>query len=109
MKKSLIEPVDDNHGQRLTPQLELCAGVASKALALGKSVGAERLMSSVTADFMNFAQAASSYDDVEAVARMHAILSGILPKLEAATGKPWARCLKEVTVRPWTPRPRGQA
>jgi hypothetical protein len=65
-------------------------------------------MSWVTADFVSFAQSASSQDDVECVARMHAVLSDLLPQLE---GKPWTRCLEDVIATPWRPRPppRGQA
>jgi hypothetical protein len=105
-KRSLFESVE-----ALRPQLDLIAGVAGKALELGKVAEAERLLAPAVEDFQSYAERATTPDEWEHVARMHAVLARILPRLAAATGKPWTRYLEAVPLRSWRPRlpPRGQA
>jgi hypothetical protein len=111
VSKSRIDLPEDEAGERLMQQLEVLAGVATKAIAMKKWDEAERLLSSVTADFVSFVERASNSDEWENVARMHPVLAEILPKLEAATGEPWMQCLDVAAVRRDKPRPppRGQA
>jgi hypothetical protein len=96
--------------ERRADQLALVAGVAAKALELGKVAEAERLLASAVADFETRAERAMTGEQWTIVARMHGVLAPILPRLEAATGKPWTRCLELVKRRMWTSQlPRGLA
>jgi hypothetical protein len=105
-KRSLSESVE-----ALRPQLEVLAGVAMKALEMGRAPEAERLLASAVEDFEACAERASTPDEWEQVARMHAVLARVLPRLAEATGKPWTRYLEIGKLRAWRPGlpPRGQA
>jgi hypothetical protein len=104
-KRSLIEPAVE----RVSDQWKLLIAVAEKAVAMGKVHEAERLMASATADYQAFAQLASTPDALAELARMRKVLTPVLQGLEAATGKPWTRCL-DAGPHPtqWSSR-RGQA
>jgi hypothetical protein len=110
--RPLIETEDERRARlRHLEQLTLLAGVAMKALAMGRAPEAERLLAPAVADFQTFAERASAPDEWEVVARMHSVMATILPRLEAATGKPWTRCLEVVKHKSWMPRlpPRGRS
>jgi hypothetical protein len=91
--------------------LDFLMPVAIKALDVGKAPEAERLLASIVADFQALAERASCSEEWELVVRMHDVLAPILPRLEAATGKPWTRCLDVVKRRSRDARlpPRGRA
>jgi hypothetical protein len=111
-KRSLIETLDDSSRvERVAQQLELVVGVAEKGLAIGKAPEAGRLVLTAVRHFADIARSASTPDDWEVVARMHAVLAPILSRLEAATGEPWTGHLDAVNQRPSRPRlpPRGKA
>src|SRR6476661_1323405 len=110
-KRALMLRGDAHLPYSRAAQLEMLAGVATKALEMGKAAEAERLLAPAVADFQTFAERASSADDWELVAKMHAILTPVLPRLAAATGKAWTRCLQTVAQKAWMPQPppRGQA
>jgi hypothetical protein len=111
-KRSLIETAGERVApERMAAQLELLAGVASKALDMGNGEAAERILATAVSDFVDLARRAATEEEWEAVARMHAVLVPLLPRLEAATGKGWTACLDVVKDQRWRPRlpPRGQA
>ena len=103
-KRSLIEPAVE----RLSERWKLMIAVAEKAVAMGKVPEAERLMASATADFQAFAQLASTPEALAELAAMRKRLAPVLQRLEAATGKPWMRCVEAGPHSTWWPTRRGQ-
>ena len=93
------------------PQLVLLLGVVTKALEKGRAEEAERILSSTVADLQTLADHMSTLAEYESLAEAYRLLAPILPQLEAATGRPWTRCLEVFRAglcKPIVP-PRGQA
>src|SRR3989442_834440 len=87
-------------------RFRLLAGVAEKAIAIGRHAEAERLIASAVADYSEAARrGVRSLEEWETLVALHDALAPICEALESATGKPWKRNLPSPGgIHMWTMR-----